>query len=121
MKKSKTSNPVFLIDEVDKLTKDYHGDPASALLEVLDKEQNSHFCDNYIEEEFDLSRVLFILTANDVSKIPSALRDRLEIIELSSYTNYDKREIAKKHLIPKLFKKYQIEIKTIPTGYFKEI
>lgn len=109
MKKVGVNNPVFLIDEVDKLSKDYHGDPASSLLEVLDNEQNSHFCDNYIEEEFDLSRVLFILTANDVSKIPSALRDRLEIIEISSYTNYDKREIARKHLIPKLFKEYHIK------------
>ena len=108
MKKAKVNNPVFLIDEVDKLMKDYHGDPASALLEVLDKEQNAHFCDNYIEEEFDLSKVLFILTANDVSKIPNALRDRLEIIELSSYTNYDKKEICKKYLIPKLLKEYKI-------------
>lgn len=108
MKKVGVNNPVFLIDEIDKLAKDYHGDPAAALLEVLDKEQNSHFCDNYIEEEFDLSHVFFILTANDVSKIPNALRDRLEIIELSSYTNYDKKEICKKYLIPKLFKDYKI-------------
>ena len=108
MKKAGVNNPVFLIDEIDKLTKNYHGDPASALLEVLDKEQNSHFCDNYIEEEFDLSHVFFILTANDISKIPNALKDRLEIIELSSYTNYDKFEICKKHLIPKLFKEYKI-------------
>ena len=108
MKKARVNNPVFLIDEIDKLTKDYHGDPASALLEVLDKEQNSHFCDNYLEEEFDLSKVLFILTANDVSKIPVALKDRLEIIELSSYTNYDKKEICKKYVIPKLFKEYKI-------------
>ena len=109
MKKAGVNNPVFLIDEIDKLSKDYHGDPASALLEVLDREQNRSFCDNYIEEEFDLSKVLFILTANDVSKIPSALRDRLEIIELSSYTNYDKKEICRKHLIPKLFKEYCIK------------
>lgn len=108
MKKAGVNNPVFLIDEIDKLTKDYHGDPASALLEVLDKEQNKHFCDNYIEEEFDLSNVLFILTANDISKIPNALKDRLEIIELSSYTNYDKLEICKKYLIPKLFREYKI-------------
>ena len=107
MKKVGVNNPVFLIDEVDKLEKDYHGDPASSLLEVLDKEQNQHFCDNYIEEEFDLSKVLFILTANDISKIPSALKDRLEIIEISSYTNYDKKEIAKKHLVPKLLKDYK--------------
>ena len=108
MKKVGVNNPVFLIDEIDKLSKDYHGDPAAALLEVLDKEQNGHFCDNYIEEEFDLSHVFFILTANDVSKIPNALKDRLEIIELSSYTNYDKKEITRKHLIPKLFKDYRI-------------
>ena len=108
MKKVGVNNPVFLIDEIDKLSKDYHGDPAAALLEVLDKEQNGHFCDNYIEEEFDLSHVFFILTANDVSKIPNALKDRLEIIELSSYTNYDKKEICRKHLIPKLFKDYKI-------------
>ena len=109
MKKAGVNNPVFLIDEVDKLGKDYHGDPASSLLEVLDKEQNQHFCDNYIEEEFDLSKVLFILTSNDITKIPSALRDRLEIIEISSYTNYDKKEIAKKHLVPKLLKDYRIQ------------
>ena len=108
MKKVGVNNPVFLIDEIDKLVKDYHGDPAAALLEVLDKEQNDRFCDNYIEEEFDLSHVFFILTANDVSKIPNALKDRLEIIELSSYTNYDKREICRKYLIPKLFKDYKI-------------
>ena len=108
MKQAGVNNPVFLIDEIDKLTKDYHGDPASALLAVLDKEQNKTFCDNYIEEEFDLSNVLFILTANDITKIPNALKDRLEIIELSSYTNYDKKEICKKYLIPKLFKQYKI-------------
>lgn len=108
MKKAGVNNPVFLIDEVDKIHKDYRGDPSACLLEVLDKEQNKYFCDNYIEEEFDLSHVLFILTANDISLIPSALRDRLEIIELSSYTNFDKREIAKKYIIPKLFKKYKI-------------
>ena len=79
MKKANTSNPVFLIDEVDKLTKDYKGDPASALLEILDKEQNDKFCDNYIEEEFDLSNVMFILTANNIGGIPSPLLDRLEI------------------------------------------
>ena len=71
MKKAKTSNPIFLIDEVDKITKDYKGDPASALLEILDKSQNNKFCDNYIEEEFDLSKVLFILTANNIEKVPA--------------------------------------------------
>ncbi|MCI6266727.1 MAG: endopeptidase La [Erysipelotrichaceae bacterium] len=118
MKKAGVNNPVFLIDEVDKLTKDYHGDPASALLDVLDKEQNRHFCDNYIEEEFDLSKVLFILTANDISKIPVALRDRLEVIELSSYTNYDKKEICKKYLIPKLFKEYKIRDNNVSVNDF---
>lgn len=108
LKKAGVNNPVFLIDEVDKMTKDYHGDPASALLSVLDKEQNDSFCDNYIEEEVDLSKVMFILTANDITKIPVALKDRLEIIELSSYTNYDKQEICKKYLIPKLFKEYKL-------------
>ena len=109
MKKAGVNNPVFLIDEVDKMSKDYHGDPASCLLEVLDREQNDHFCDNYIEEEFDLSKVLFILTANDIEGIPPALRDRLEVIEISGYTYYDKKEIARKHLIPKLLKEYKIK------------
>ena len=108
MKKVGVNNPVFLIDEIDKMTRDYRGDPTAALLSVLDKEQNKTFSDNYIEEEFDLSDVLFILTANDISKVPSALRDRLEVIELSSYTNYDKREICKKYLIPKMFREYKI-------------
>lgn len=109
MKKAKTINPVFLIDEIDKITKDYKGDPAAALLEVLDKEQNSRFCDNYIEEEFDLSNVLFILTANNTSEIPSALLDRLEIIELSSYTVFEKINIAKYYLIPNLLDDYKIK------------
>ncbi len=109
MKKAKTVNPVFLIDEVDKLTKDYKGDPASALLEVLDREQNSRFCDNYIEEEYDLSKVLFILTANNTSDIPSPLLDRLEIIRLSSYTVFEKINIAKYHLIPELLNDYKVK------------
>lgn len=128
MKTAKSSNPLFLIDEVDKLTKDYKGDPASALLEILDKEQNSRFCDNYIEEEFDLSKVLFILTANNVSAIPSPLLDRLEIIELSSYTIYEKINIAKYHLIPNLLNDYKVKnikftdsaIEKIITFYTKE-
>ncbi|MBQ2639934.1 MAG: endopeptidase La [Bacilli bacterium] len=101
IKKAKSSNPVFIIDEIDKMTKDYKGDPASSLLEVLDPEQNSKFSDHYIEEEFDLSKVLFIATANYIDQIPYELRDRLEIIELSSYTEYEKLDIAKRHLIPK--------------------
>lgn len=128
MKKANTSNPVFLIDEVDKLTKDYKGDPASALLEILDKEQNDKFCDNYIEEEFDLSNVMFILTANNIGGIPAPLLDRLEIIELSSYTIYEKLNIAKYHLIPNLLNEYKVKnikftdsaIQKIITYYTKE-
>ena len=99
MKKVGTMNPVFLIDEIDKLTKDIKGDPASSLLEILDKEQNRHFSDHYIEEEFDLSEVLFVATANYIDRIPDELKDRLEIVELSSYTEYEKLYIAKDHLI----------------------
>ncbi len=102
IKKAKTSNPVFLIDEIDKMTKDIKGDPASALLEVLDPEQNTMFCDNYIEEPFDLSKVMFILTANNACDIPYALRDRLEIINLTSYTVFEKIDIVKEHLFDKL-------------------
>lgn len=99
MKRAGTKNPVFIIDEIDKMTKDIKGDPASSLLEVLDKEQNKYFVDHYLEEEFDLSNVMFIATANYLSQIPEELRDRLEIIELSSYTEFEKLDIAKKHLI----------------------
>lgn len=113
MKKAGTNNPVFLIDEIDKLTKDYKSDPASCLLDVLDKEQNNMFVDNYIEEEYDLSKVMFILTANNVNDIPEALRDRLEIINLPSYTLIEKLNIAKNHLIPKLLKEYDLKNVTI--------
>ena len=102
MRRAKSSNPVFLIDEIDKMTKDYKGDPASALLEVLDNSQNKYFRDNYIEEEFDLSNVMFILTANDLSEIPKALLDRLEVIKIEGYTELEKLHIAKKYLIPKI-------------------
>ena len=111
IKKAGVNNPVFLIDEVDKLTKDYKGDPASALLEVLDKEQNNMFQDNYLEEVFDLSKVMFILTGNNEEMIPEALRDRLEIINLFSYTMDEKEDIAKNYIIPKLARDYGIELK----------
>ncbi|MGI6329356.1 MAG: endopeptidase La [Bacilli bacterium] len=109
IKKSESSNPVFLIDEIDKMTKDYKGDPASALLEVLDQEQNKNFYDNYIEEEYDLSKVMFVLTANYLHTIPEPLKDRLEIIELSGYTEYEKMDIAKKHLIPKILEEHGLK------------
>ena len=101
IRKAGTTNPVFIIDEIDKMTKDIKGDPASSLLEVLDPEQNHKFSDHYIEEDFDLSQVMFIATANYVEQIPYELRDRLEIIHISSYTEYEKLDIAKNHLIPK--------------------
>lgn len=113
MKKSKTFNPVFLIDEIDKMTKDIKGDPASSLLGVLDPEQNQYFSDNYIEEEVDLSKVMFIATANYENDIPEALKDRLEIVRISSYTEYEKLDIAKKHLIPKICIEHGINQKHI--------
>lgn len=104
MKKAGTINPVFLIDELDKMGADYKSDPASAMLEVLDPEQNSLFSDNYLEETYDLSQVMFIATANDISTIPSALKDRLEIIEMQSYTEDEKLHIAVEHLLAKQIK-----------------
>ncbi|MDE6661056.1 MAG: endopeptidase La [Anaeroplasmataceae bacterium] len=99
MKDAGSVNPVFLLDEIDKMTADYRGDPAAAMLEVLDPEQNKYFSDNYLEEPYDLSQVMFITTANDLSNIPAPLRDRMEIIELSSYTEIEKFNIGFKHLL----------------------
>lgn len=104
MRQAGTVNPFMLLDEVDKLASSYQGDPASALLEVLDSEQNGAFRDNYIEVDYDLSKVLFICTANDISSIPPALRDRMEILEISGYTAEEKKQIAIRHLIPKQLK-----------------
>ena len=101
IKKAKSSNPVFILDELDKVSNDFHGDPASALLEVLDPEQNFEFHDNYVDIEYDLSKVMFIATANTLNTIAPALRDRLELIEVSGYLVEEKIEIAKRHLIPK--------------------
>ena len=100
-----SNNPVFLLDEVDKLKKDYKGDPASTLLDILDVSQNKRFVDNYIDEEIDLSKILFILTANDISQIPAALLDRLEIIDLTGYTDSEKLLICENYLIPNVLKK----------------
>lgn len=108
IRKCNTKNPLILIDEVDKMVKDYKGDPSSTLLDILDPLQNINFIDSYIEEPFDLSKVLFVLTANNKSNIPSELLDRLEIIDLNSYTEFEKIDIAKKYLIPKIYKEHKI-------------
>lgn len=109
--KCKVKNPVILIDEVDKMVKDYKGDPASTLLEILDSTQNKYFIDNYIEEPFDLSKVMFILTANSLDNIPSTLLDRLEIINMDNYLTSQKIDIAKNYLIKDIFSEYKAEIK----------
>ena len=116
LKKSGSSNPVFVLDEIDKLGQSHQGDPSSAMLEVLDPEQNETFYDNYLEVGYDLSKVLFIATANNLGQIPWALRDRMEIINVSGYTIEEKVEIAKRHLLPKQLKEHGLTVKDLKLG-----
>jgi len=130
LKKVGTSNPVFVLDEIDKMASGMQGDPASAMLEVLDPEQNASFYDNFLEVGYDLSKVMFIATANNVGNIPWALRDRMEMINVSGYTIEEKMEIAKKHLLPKQLKEHGLkgthlkmgkkQLELIVTGYTRE-
>ena len=116
LKKVQSSNPVFILDEIDKVGKDHRGDPSSALLEVLDPEQNTTFYDNYLEQEYDLSKVLFIATANNLGEIQPALRDRMEVIQLSGYSLEEKIEIAKKHLVSKQREAHGLKASQVKLG-----
>lgn len=130
LKKAKTSNPVFVLDEIDKLSVGNQGDPSSAMLEVLDPEQNTSFYDNFIETGFDLSKVMFIATSNNISNVQPALRDRMEIVSVSGYTIEEKIHIAKKHLLPKqilehglkknIIKLNQLALEKVIEGYTRE-
>lgn len=121
IKSVNSSNPVILIDEVDKITKGNHGDPTSALLEVLDKSQNKYFHDNYLDIDYDISDVMFILTANDVDNIPLPLLDRLELIKLSEYTEYEKLDIAKDYIIPKICHEYNLDKVNVDNSFITSI
>ncbi|HCY82111.1 MAG TPA: endopeptidase La, partial [Xanthomarina gelatinilytica] len=116
LKKAGTSNPVFVLDEIDKLSSSHQGDPSSAMLEVLDPEQNNEFYDNFLEMGYDLSKVMFIATSNSLSTIQPALLDRMEIINVTGYTIEEKVEIAKRHLLPKQLKEHGLTDKDLKIG-----